>query len=629
MYVFSIITATFNRIEKIKSLYKNLLSQKSIEYLFEWVVVVESEDFITINFLKKINKIKVVIVINKKKKFSSLIAQGIKNSSGKYICIIGDDDGFYEKKLEKIHHLIVKNNYPAWIIGNCNYVNNKNKVIRIIISFFKSLLLRFENIYLLKIVNFYMTPAIIIKKNFILKVNYFSSNFGNVNDYYTWIELRKIAKPIITLDKVSFAGYDFGSISNSYNLSKYRHLLKIINNYNIFLYLPSLVVIILIFTFNIIKKTFINFIGIFNKIKIKEEQVTKEKKILHLTRFFYDKPYGGIQEVIRQISQNSKHTHIVSSISDEDKPLIKLSTNLYAIAFKKNFTFLGDVFSFNQLKFIINNHKDFQILHVHFPYFFSLIYLILLSFEKKIIITYHANVTGFKSIFSVVFFKFFIKLVKTIYFYHLSTKKYLSISIIKNSKNVICQPFSINKIKTERLKNIKKYENIFDGKKYFIFIGRETYYKNFKFLFYLVNKYKQINLLMITNKKIDFRLKNLKIIKNVTDDEKFFLIKNSNGLVMPSNSQAESYGMVILEAMMMGIPSIIFDIGTGSSSLVKNNYNGIVVPNFDKQEYINSILKIQNNKKLFKRLSSNSKIFYNKKFNKSGFTKLENAYSKI
>ena len=55
MYVFSIITATFNRIEKIKSLYKNLLSQKSTEYLFEWVVVVESEDFITINFLKKIN----------------------------------------------------------------------------------------------------------------------------------------------------------------------------------------------------------------------------------------------------------------------------------------------------------------------------------------------------------------------------------------------------------------------------------------------------------------------------------------------------------------------------------------------------------------------------------------------
>ena len=66
-----------------------------------------------------------------------------------------------------------------------------------------------------------------------------------------------------------------------------------------------------------------------------------------------------------------------------------------------------------------------------------------------------------------------------------------------------------------------------------------------------------------------------------------------------------------------------------SKNYLKNNYNGIVVPNFDKQEYINSILKIQNNEKLFKRLSSNSEIFYNKKFNKSGFTKLENAYSKI
>ena len=99
MYVFSIITPTFKRITNLKSLYNNLLNQRSAEFQFEWVVVAEPKDFITINFLKKINKIKVVIVINKKKNFSSLIAQGVKNSSGKYICILGDDDGFYEKKL--------------------------------------------------------------------------------------------------------------------------------------------------------------------------------------------------------------------------------------------------------------------------------------------------------------------------------------------------------------------------------------------------------------------------------------------------------------------------------------------------------------------------------------------------
>jgi glycosyltransferase involved in cell wall biosynthesis len=252
-----------------------------------------------------------------------------------------------------------------------------------------------------------------------------------------------------------------------------------------------------------------------------------------------------------------------------------------------------------------------------------------LRFEKKIIITYHANVGGFRRFFAEIFFRFLIKFVKTVYFYHLSTKKYLSISCIKNLKNIICQPFSINQIKVERLKNIKRFKNIFNGEKYFIFIGRDTYYKNFELLFYLVNNYKQLNLLMITNKKIEFRLKNLKVLKNVTDDEKFFLIKNSNGLVLPSNNQAESYGMVILEAMMMGIPSIIFDIGTGSSELVKNNYNGIIVRNLDKQEYINSIFKVKNNEKLLERLSSNCKIFYNKKFKKSGFTKLENAYSKI
>ena len=199
-------------------------------------------------------------------------------------------------------------------------------------------------------------------------------------------------------------------------------------------------------------------------------------------------------------------------------------------------------------------------------------------------------------------------------------------SLIKNFKNVIIQPFSYGKIK--KLNKNKKYKNIFNGEKYFIFIGRNTYYKNIEFLLYIVKNYEEINLLILTDKKINLSSKNLKVLLNVNDNEKFQLLKNSNGLVFPSNHSAESYGMVLLEAMMMGVPSIIFDIGTGSSLLVKNNYNGIVVKNFDKEEYINNILKIKNDEKLFKRLSSNCKILYNKKFKKSGYTKLENIYSK-
>jgi glycosyltransferase involved in cell wall biosynthesis len=108
----SIVTATFNRIKKLKSLYQNLKNQKN-KFFFEleWVVIVEQNDFKTIHFLKSISEFKVKIVINKHyKKFSSLIKQGIDNTAGDYISVVGDDDFFFKNSLEIVVKKILSNN---------------------------------------------------------------------------------------------------------------------------------------------------------------------------------------------------------------------------------------------------------------------------------------------------------------------------------------------------------------------------------------------------------------------------------------------------------------------------------------------------------------------------------------
>jgi glycosyltransferase involved in cell wall biosynthesis len=67
---------------------------------------------------------------------------------------------------------------------------------------------------------------------------------------------------------------------------------------------------------------------------------------------------------------------------------------------------------------------------------------------------------------------------------------------------------------------------------------------------------------------------NLKIINNETDIYKY-LIESS---VFVVTSLSESFGMAILESLSVGLPVVAFDAGDGPKNLIKNEYNGFLVP---------------------------------------------------
>ncbi len=47
---------------------------------------------------------------------------------------------------------------------------------------------------------------------------------------------------------------------------------------------------------------------------------------------------------------------------------------------------------------------------------------------------------------------------------------------------------------------------------------------------------------------------------------------------MPSNTRAEAYGIVLLEAMASGLPCVTTEVGTGTSWIVQDGVSGLVVP---------------------------------------------------
>jgi rhamnosyl/mannosyltransferase len=64
----------------------------------------------------------------------------------------------------------------------------------------------------------------------------------------------------------------------------------------------------------------------------------------------------------------------------------------------------------------------------------------------------------------------------------------------------------------------------------------------------------------------------------VSDADLPALYRSADVLVLPSTSRAESFGIVLIEAMASGLPCLTTEIGSGNSYVVQHNVTGLVAP---------------------------------------------------
>ena len=353
-----------------------------------------------------------------------------------------------------------------------------------------------------------------------------------------------------------------------------------------------------------------------------------QNNILHLTRVFEKKKFGGIQSVITQISKKSKYNHVVLSSSSKRKRIRKISQNLTSLEFSSTFKIFTDTFSYNLLKYLFLNHNYFKIIHLHEPHPIARIYIFLFSYKKKIIITHHSDLMKYKyAKFIVYLIRYFTK--HLINHYHISSRKFLENSEINKFKDkTISQIFSINEFNKKNF-NFKVNKNfnkkIFE--KYVLFIGRDTYYKGFDLLKKIIKDLPNINFICVTDYKFNYIPKNLKILKHIDETDKIKVIHNARLVISTSTNKAESLGMNLLEAIYLKKPIMGFDLNTGINQLIKNNKNGYIVKKFDVEDYKKKISKIYYDKKKFKKFSNFQTEHY--KNLKTGYSKLELEYERL
>jgi O-antigen biosynthesis alpha-1,3-mannosyltransferase len=340
-------------------------------------------------------------------------------------------------------------------------------------------------------------------------------------------------------------------------------------------------------------------------------------KILNITKKFEHNIYGGVENLVDSLCNELQKKNIFSEVYTVKEKKTK----------KRNYKIFSDKLLINVLscpvsfKSLINFNRlkqNYDFFNFHFPWPFMDILSMFVP-RKKIVTTYHADIVK-KNLFYYLYFPlmmiFLIRSKKII----VTSKNYLNSSKILKyfNKKIVIIPIGIKK--RNKLNNIKKNLRIYKYKEYFIFVGS---LRNYKGLDYLIDAFSElnINLLIVGNGKekkyINNKIKNIqniKLIINTDEDNKFFLIRHSQALILPSTDRREAYGIALIEALSEKKTIISTKISSGTSFINRHNHTGIEIHPSNKDEIKYSVNKIQNNKQLRKKFEKNSYSRYENTF---------------
>ena len=114
--------------------------------------------------------------------------------------------------------------------------------------------------------------------------------------------------------------------------------------------------------------------------------------------------------------------------------------------------------------------------------------------------------------------------------------------------------------------------------------------------------------------KNDNEMENVIFLGQLSDLDKYAVIHLSGGLVLPSKTRAEAFGISLLEAASMSKPLITCKVGSGTSFVNQHRETGLEVPPNDPDKLRTAISEILGNKTQAEIYGLNARQRYKKLF---------------
>ena len=371
-------------------------------------------------------------------------------------------------------------------------------------------------------------------------------------------------------------------------------------------------------------------------------------KILQINKLFYP-VIGGVEKVVKDIidafgdEKNFQIDVLCCQVKGKESfEYYKSSKVMRCSSFGK---FLSMPVSISFVLKFIKLHKNYDILHFHYPFPLGEICYILFGSKKvKSIVWWHSDIVRQKFLLFFIspFTRMFLKKVDKIIVAtegHLKHSKYL-----KDFKDKIeIVPFYVNiedyKIKSDNQKKLLiNLQNGYKDKIKLLFVGRLVKYKGIEILLEAVKDIEGIILFIIGEGNLKYKIeqfietKNLydkvKLIKHLSFDELVVYYNFSDIFVLPSIYPNEAFGLVQLEAMACGKPVINTNLPSGVPFVSIDNKTGLTAEPNNAIDLKEKIIKLVNDKDLREKLGKNALVRVKNHFSKKIFiNKLKKIYN--
>lgn len=314
-------------------------------------------------------------------------------------------------------------------------------------------------------------------------------------------------------------------------------------------------------------------------------------KVLHFYKTYYPDTFGGIEQVIYQLSESGAEYDVESTVlslskrGDIDNQKIGKQRVFYA---KTNFEIASTPFSLSCIKKFKELANQADIIHYHYPFPFMDILHFLCRIKKPTVVSYHSDIVKQKFI-SRLYSPLMNRFLSSVDCIVAASPNYANTSTVlqKFESKVKVIPYGLDE---------NSYPNVSDdrinywrkkfGDKFFLFIGAFRYYKGLHTLLDAVHS-TTLPVVIVGGGGIEQELKlkakelnlsNIHFVGVLNDEDKTALLQLCYSVVFPSHLRSEAFGITLLEGAMHGKPLISCEIGTGTTYINIHGETGLVIP---------------------------------------------------
>ena len=353
--------------------------------------------------------------------------------------------------------------------------------------------------------------------------------------------------------------------------------------------------------------------------------------VLHVYRTYFPDPPGGMQEAIRQIALSTGAqglTNTIFTLSPQPNPALMLRPEARVLRSRSWMAPAScDIGGIESFKTFTRLAQEVDVLHYFFPWPFADVLHAVTHPNKPMVLTYISDVVRQRwlgTTYAPLMWRTLrqARVIVANSPAYARTSPVLSHPEIRGKVRII--PLGIEESSYPKAGDdaIFKKLDVMVAEPYFLFIGVLRYYKGLHFLLQAAKTLgakvviagsgpEGSSLQALATKD---KINNVVFAGQVSDAEKVALLEHCRALVLPSYLRSEAYGMVLVEAAMLGRPLISCEIGTGTSYINAHEETGFVVEPESPEALTQAMNTLMNNDALSAAMGHAARERYEKLF---------------